>query len=76
MFLNCRYRYRDPNFVNTLSSLLEPIYGDGQECHKDLLQLADLHMMARSHSLFLPTMLETKEETGSGQDKGQSGEEL
>lgn len=34
----------------------------GGEFQKDLLPLPTLHMMASSHSLFLPTMLESHEE--------------
>uniref|UniRef100_A0A3P8W600 URB1 ribosome biogenesis homolog n=1 Tax=Cynoglossus semilaevis TaxID=244447 RepID=A0A3P8W600_CYNSE len=52
-----KYRYRDHHFLNTLSTLLNLMYGD-IEVSKDLLSLSTLHMMTTSHSLFLPTMLE------------------
>ncbi|XP_074535890.1 nucleolar pre-ribosomal-associated protein 1 [Halichoeres trimaculatus] len=56
-----RYRYRDQHFLNTLSSLLDVMYVEG-EAQKDLLPLTMLHMMTSSHSLFLPTMLNPDED--------------
>ncbi|CAK6968909.1 nucleolar pre-ribosomal-associated protein 1 [Scomber scombrus] len=56
-----KYRYRDHHFLNTLTNLLEVMHGDS-EAKKDLIPLSTLHMMASSHSLFLPTMLESDEE--------------
>lgn len=71
-FSFCRYRYRDDHFVNTLRSLLEVMYCSG-EVQKDLLPLSTLHMMASSHSLFLPTMLDSHEEPSLFLAKGRSG---
>ncbi|CAB1349349.1 unnamed protein product, partial [Coregonus sp. 'balchen'] len=56
-----RCRYRDHNFLSTLNSLLDLIYG-GSEGPKDLLPLSTIHTMASSHSLFLPTMLGAEED--------------
>ncbi|KAM7399033.1 hypothetical protein PAMP_018327 [Pampus punctatissimus] len=56
-----KYKYRDHYFLNTLENLLELTHGDG-EVQKDLIPLSTLHMMASSHSLFLPTMLDSNEE--------------
>uniref|UniRef100_A0A8C4IDY3 Nucleolar pre-ribosomal-associated protein 1 n=1 Tax=Dicentrarchus labrax TaxID=13489 RepID=A0A8C4IDY3_DICLA len=56
-----KYRYRDHHFLNTLSKLLEVMYGSS-EVQKDLIPLSTLHMMTSSHSLFLPTMLDSDEE--------------
>uniref|UniRef100_A0A3Q3NMD9 URB1 ribosome biogenesis homolog n=1 Tax=Labrus bergylta TaxID=56723 RepID=A0A3Q3NMD9_9LABR len=56
-----KYRYRDPHFLNTLSSLLEMMYS-GSEVQKDLIPLSTLYMMISSHSLFLPTMLDSDDE--------------
>lgn len=56
-----KYRYRDHHFLNTLTSLVEVMYCSGK-VQKDLLPLSTLHMMASSHSLFLPTMLDSHEE--------------
>lgn len=56
-----RYRFNDHLFLNTLSSLLEVIYTDG-EGRKDLVSLSTIHMMTSTHSLFLPTMLDPGEE--------------
>ncbi|XP_029027923.2 nucleolar pre-ribosomal-associated protein 1 [Betta splendens] len=56
-----KYRYRDHHFLNTLSSLLEPMYRSS-DAQKDLILLSTLHMMTSSHSLFLPTMLDSDEE--------------
>lgn len=69
-----RYRYRDHNFLNTLSNLIEMMYS-GSEVQKDLVPLSTLHMMASSHSLFLPTMLESHEEPNMCLAKGKSGGE-
>uniref|UniRef100_A0A4W6E3K8 URB1 ribosome biogenesis homolog n=1 Tax=Lates calcarifer TaxID=8187 RepID=A0A4W6E3K8_LATCA len=62
------YRYRDHHFLNTLSSLLTVMYG-GSEVQKDLIPLSTLHMMTSSHSLFLPTMLDSDEDPGKCQVK-------
>ncbi|KAI3354092.1 hypothetical protein L3Q82_018642 [Scortum barcoo] len=63
-----KYRYRDPHFVNTLSSLLEVMYCSC-EAQKDLIPLSTLHMMTSSHSLFLPTMLDPDEDPNRCQAK-------
>lgn len=68
----CRYRYRNDHFLNTLRGLLEVMYCGG-EVQKDLLSLSTLHMMASSHSLFLPTMLDSHEEPCLCLAKGKSG---
>lgn len=44
-----------------LVSLLDVIYTDGGD-HKDLVSLSTIHMMTSTHSLFLPTMLDSGEE--------------
>uniref|UniRef100_A0A8C2ZS25 URB1 ribosome biogenesis homolog n=1 Tax=Cyclopterus lumpus TaxID=8103 RepID=A0A8C2ZS25_CYCLU len=56
-----KYRYRDHHFLNTLSNLVEVMYGSS-EVQKDLIPLSTLHMMTSSHSLFLPSMLDCDEE--------------
>ncbi|XP_069563498.1 nucleolar pre-ribosomal-associated protein 1 [Brachyistius frenatus] len=63
-----KYRYRDCHFLNSLSSLLDLMYA-GSEVQKDLIPLSTLHMMTSSHSLFLPTMLDSNEESGMCQAK-------
>uniref|UniRef100_A0A8C9ZSW6 URB1 ribosome biogenesis homolog n=1 Tax=Sander lucioperca TaxID=283035 RepID=A0A8C9ZSW6_SANLU len=63
-----KYRYRDHHFLNTLSKLLEVMYGSS-EVQKDLIPLSTLHMMTSSHSLFLPTMLDSDEEPSGCQAK-------
>ncbi|KAM9358652.1 nucleolar pre-ribosomal-associated protein 1 [Symphorus nematophorus] len=63
-----KYRYRDPHFLNTLSNLLDVMYSSS-EVQKDLIPLSTLHMMTSSHSLFLPTMLDSNEEPSSCQAK-------
>uniref|UniRef100_A0A3Q1CDU5 URB1 ribosome biogenesis homolog n=1 Tax=Amphiprion ocellaris TaxID=80972 RepID=A0A3Q1CDU5_AMPOC len=62
-----KYRYRDHHFLSTLISLLEVMYRDG-EVQKDRLPLSTLHMMTISHSLFLPTMLASDEESSACQE--------
>uniref|UniRef100_A0A8C1VMF8 URB1 ribosome biogenesis homolog n=1 Tax=Cyprinus carpio TaxID=7962 RepID=A0A8C1VMF8_CYPCA len=59
-----KYRYRDPNFLGTLTTLVEVIYGT-PETPKELLPMATVHMMTTSHSLFLPTMLSTQDDSHS-----------
>uniref|UniRef100_A0A3Q1GR05 URB1 ribosome biogenesis homolog n=1 Tax=Acanthochromis polyacanthus TaxID=80966 RepID=A0A3Q1GR05_9TELE len=56
--------YTDFNhhFLSTLISLLEVMYSDS-EVQKDRIPLSTLHMMTISHSLFLPTMLASDEES-------------
>ncbi|XP_068174249.1 nucleolar pre-ribosomal-associated protein 1 [Antennarius striatus] len=56
-----KYRYRDTHFLNTLISLIGHMY-NSSEVRKDLIPLSTLHMMASSHSLFLPTMLDSTED--------------
>ncbi|XP_054454141.1 nucleolar pre-ribosomal-associated protein 1 [Anoplopoma fimbria] len=63
-----KYRYRDHHFLNTLSNLLEVMYGSS-EVQKDLIPLSTLYMMTSSHSLFLPTMLDSDEEPSMCQAK-------
>ncbi|KAM6933336.1 nucleolar pre-ribosomal-associated protein 1 [Xenentodon cancila] len=63
-----KYRYRDHHFLNTLNSLLEVMYGDG-EVQRDLIQLPTLHMMTSSHSQFLPSILDSSEELSRAQAK-------
>ncbi|RXN33752.1 nucleolar pre-ribosomal-associated 1 [Labeo rohita] len=59
-----KYRYRDSNFLGTLTTLVESLYGT-PETPKDLLPMATIHMMTASHSLFLPTMLATQDDSSS-----------
>ncbi|TNN01113.1 hypothetical protein fugu_010495 [Takifugu bimaculatus] len=54
----------DHHFLNTLRSLLEVIYTDSKD-QKDLISLSTIHMMTSTHSLFLPTMLDSGEEPTS-----------
>ncbi|XP_041920011.1 nucleolar pre-ribosomal-associated protein 1 isoform X1 [Alosa sapidissima] len=56
-----KHRYRHHALVNTLTSLVELLYGDSDP-PKGLLPLATIHMMSSSHSLFLPSMLGSEEE--------------
>uniref|UniRef100_A0A3Q2P3W2 URB1 ribosome biogenesis homolog n=1 Tax=Fundulus heteroclitus TaxID=8078 RepID=A0A3Q2P3W2_FUNHE len=63
-----KYRYGNQHFLNTLSSLLEVMYGS-TDSQKDLIPLSTLHMMSTSHSQFLPTMLDASEEPDACQAK-------
>lgn len=45
------------------------------EVQKELIPLSTLHMMISSHSLFLPTMLDSNEELSMCQAKGMYGVE-
>uniref|UniRef100_A0A665V070 URB1 ribosome biogenesis homolog n=1 Tax=Echeneis naucrates TaxID=173247 RepID=A0A665V070_ECHNA len=64
--LSSSHRHQNHHFLNTLTVLLNLMYGSG-EVQKDLIPLSTLHMMTSSHSLFLPTILE--EEPGRYQSK-------
>ncbi|XP_047018439.2 nucleolar pre-ribosomal-associated protein 1 isoform X7 [Ictalurus punctatus] len=57
-----KYRYKDKMFLCTLNSLLEPMYRSALTS-KGLLPIETLHMMVTSHSLFLPTMLVSQDDT-------------
>ncbi|RVE65079.1 hypothetical protein OJAV_G00132260 [Oryzias javanicus] len=63
-----KYRYRDPSFLNTLSSLLAVMYGE-EKVQKDFIPLSTLHLMISSHSQFLPTMLGCEEEPDKSHEK-------
>uniref|UniRef100_A0A3B5L8H4 Uncharacterized protein n=1 Tax=Xiphophorus couchianus TaxID=32473 RepID=A0A3B5L8H4_9TELE len=54
-----KYRYCNQHFLNTLSSLLEVMYGSAEQ-QKELIPLSSLHLMTTSHSQFLPVMLDSK----------------
>lgn len=59
-----KYRYHDCNFLETLNTLVEVIYGT-PEATKEILPVATIHMMTTTHSLFLPTMLATRIDSDS-----------
>ncbi|XP_077063759.1 nucleolar pre-ribosomal-associated protein 1 [Siphateles boraxobius] len=59
-----KYRYSDSSFLGTINTLVEIIYGR-PETPKELLPMSTIHMMTTSHSLFLPTMLATQNESHS-----------
>uniref|UniRef100_A0A1A7XHS4 URB1 ribosome biogenesis 1 homolog n=3 Tax=Iconisemion striatum TaxID=60296 RepID=A0A1A7XHS4_9TELE len=63
-----RHRYNDPHFLETLSGLLDLMYGN-REVQKGLIPLSTLHMMTSSHSQFLPMMLESSEESSRSRAK-------
>uniref|UniRef100_A0AAR2KM73 Nucleolar pre-ribosomal-associated protein 1 C-terminal domain-containing protein n=1 Tax=Pygocentrus nattereri TaxID=42514 RepID=A0AAR2KM73_PYGNA len=58
------YRYQDQRFLVTFNTLLELVYKN-VNASKELLAIEALHMMVTSHSLFLPTMLSSQNETDS-----------
>ncbi|XP_037386903.1 nucleolar pre-ribosomal-associated protein 1 isoform X1 [Pygocentrus nattereri] len=59
-----KYRYQDQRFLVTFNTLLELVYKN-VNASKELLAIEALHMMVTSHSLFLPTMLSSQNETDS-----------
>ncbi|XP_073674485.1 nucleolar pre-ribosomal-associated protein 1 [Garra rufa] len=59
-----KYRYRDSNFLGALTTLAEILY-ETPETPEELLPMATIHMMTTSHSLFLPTMLATQDDSDS-----------
>nr|XP_033805810.1 nucleolar pre-ribosomal-associated protein 1 isoform X2 [Geotrypetes seraphini] len=55
-----KYRYRDCKFLGMLNTAIDMLYG--KEASDSLLQLSVIHMMITQHSLFLPTMLRSRDE--------------
>lgn len=60
--LSPRFRYQDLTFLRTLLDATKLLYSPESSGHTKLVQLSVIHMMLTQHSLFLPTMLTSKEE--------------
>nr|XP_038944354.1 nucleolar pre-ribosomal-associated protein 1 isoform X1 [Rattus norvegicus] len=57
-----KFRYQDLTFLRTLLDATKLLYSPESSGHTKLVQLSVMHMMLTQHSLFLPTMLTSKEE--------------
>ncbi|KAM4701657.1 nucleolar pre-ribosomal-associated protein 1 [Discoglossus pictus] len=57
-----KYRYKDCAFLDMLHAGIGLWYGSDSILEKDLVQLSMVHMMITQHSLFLPTLLRSREE--------------
>ncbi|CAH2219289.1 Hypothetical predicted protein [Pelobates cultripes] len=57
-----KYRYKDCTFLDILNAGIKQWYGADGPSTKDLVPLPVIHMMITQHSLFLPTLLRSKEE--------------
>ncbi|XP_067849273.1 nucleolar pre-ribosomal-associated protein 1 isoform X2 [Heptranchias perlo] len=56
-----KYRYRDLAFLEALHKLIPTLY-ENEDLAQSLVPLPMIHMMVTNHSLFLPTMLRTRED--------------
>ncbi|XP_053552665.1 nucleolar pre-ribosomal-associated protein 1, partial [Bombina bombina] len=57
-----KYRYKDCEFLAALREGIELWYGSESLSVKGLVELPVIHMMITQHSLFLPTLLRSREE--------------
>ncbi|KAM8976730.1 nucleolar pre-ribosomal-associated protein 1 [Pelodytes ibericus] len=60
--MGLKYRYKDYLFLDILHAGIEQWYESEGPCTKGLVQLSVVHMMITQHSLFLPTLLRSREE--------------
>ncbi|XP_025959367.2 nucleolar pre-ribosomal-associated protein 1 isoform X2 [Dromaius novaehollandiae] len=57
-----KYRYRDEAFLKALYIAIQLLYRKKSSLSQRLVKLSKLHMMVTQHSLFLSTMLRSREE--------------
>ncbi|XP_029459452.1 nucleolar pre-ribosomal-associated protein 1 isoform X2 [Rhinatrema bivittatum] len=62
-----KYCYTDCAFLRALNTALDVLYG--KEASDSLLQLSVIHVMVTQHSLFLPTMLRSRDEGGHSPER-------
>nr|XP_012301886.1 nucleolar pre-ribosomal-associated protein 1 isoform X3 [Aotus nancymaae] len=58
-----KFRYQDHTFLKTLLTAIQLLYGPESSVRTKLIQLPVVHMMLMQHSLFLPTLLKSGEES-------------
>uniref|UniRef100_A0A8C6N9L5 Uncharacterized protein n=1 Tax=Melopsittacus undulatus TaxID=13146 RepID=A0A8C6N9L5_MELUD len=57
-----KYRYRDETFLKVLNIAIQLLYKKESSLSQSLVKLSKLHMMVMQHSLFLSTILRSREE--------------
>ncbi|NXK90800.1 NPA1P protein, partial [Formicarius rufipectus] len=57
-----RYRYRDETFLKVLNVAIQLLYKKESSLSQSLVKLSKLHMMVTQHSLFLSSILRSREE--------------
>ncbi|KAM9390262.1 nucleolar pre-ribosomal-associated protein 1 [Phaethornis superciliosus] len=57
-----KYRYRDEAFLKVLNIAIQLLYKEESSLSQRLVKLSKLHMMVTQHSLFLSTILRSREE--------------
>ncbi|XP_053164399.1 nucleolar pre-ribosomal-associated protein 1 isoform X2 [Hemicordylus capensis] len=60
--MGLKYRYEDPNFLKTLNAAINLLYQEEASLSQRLVNLSTLYMMITQHSLFLSTMLRSRED--------------
>ncbi|KAM4683456.1 nucleolar pre-ribosomal-associated protein 1 isoform 1-T1 [Amazona ochrocephala] len=60
-----KYRYRDEAFLKVLNLAIQLLYKKESSLSQSLVKLSKLHMMVTQHSLFLSTILRSREEDGT-----------
>ncbi|XP_054829571.1 nucleolar pre-ribosomal-associated protein 1 [Eublepharis macularius] len=60
--MGLRYRYKDQAFMKTLNSAINLLYQKENDFSQRLVKLSILYMMITQHSLFLSTMLRSRED--------------
>nr|XP_006126118.2 nucleolar pre-ribosomal-associated protein 1 [Pelodiscus sinensis] len=71
--MGLKYRYRDRGFLKTLNAAVQLLYTKESPLSQRLVKLSMLYMMITQHSLFLSTMLRSREEDST---KSQTREAL
>ncbi|RMC01777.1 hypothetical protein DUI87_21795 [Hirundo rustica rustica] len=59
-----KYRYRDETFLKVLNVAIQLLYKKESSLSQRLIKLSKLHMMVTQHSLFLSSILRSREEDG------------
>ncbi|NWS71444.1 NPA1P protein, partial [Crotophaga sulcirostris] len=60
-----KYRYRDEAFLKVLNIAIQLLYKEESSLSQRLVKLSKLHMMVTQHSLFLSSILRSREEDGT-----------
>ncbi|XP_053312783.1 nucleolar pre-ribosomal-associated protein 1 [Spea bombifrons] len=63
-----KYRYKDCTFLDVLNAGVVQWYDSDGPCTAALVELPVVHMMITQHSLFLPTLLRSREEEDAHSD--------
>ncbi|XP_074070216.1 nucleolar pre-ribosomal-associated protein 1 isoform X2 [Macrotis lagotis] len=61
--MGLKFRYQDYMFLKTLCACVQLLYKPENSLHKKLVQLPLMYTMITQHSMFLPTLLQLKDDT-------------